>query len=121
MALEIVFEGLAVAHQEGDAVVSAWQDEGLRAGLDPGQAVAAQAVAEHDRVERAVVRLINLFLDAGSHGPGALVVQALGEEQEVDLMAGANHGVAKLSQDDFTADQQQVHEEALTFSSTPES
>ncbi len=75
-----------------------------------GQAVAAEAVTEYDRVVNGGVRGVDHGLQLGAHRLGALVVQALREELHVHLVRRAHHGVAELPQDHFTADQEDAHQ-----------
>ena len=59
---------------------------GQAAGGEPNRAVAAERVAEHDRVILRPVGLVDLGLQAQAHGPAAFVVETLGEELNVDLV-----------------------------------
>jgi hypothetical protein len=104
--LEIAF---LAPQEERDAVVGARQHEWNRAGREPHQAVAAQRVAEQHRFVLALVDSVQHLLETTMHGARADVVQALGQELDVDPIGGACHRCADLAVDDLAGDQLESH------------
>ena len=78
MLVEVILMIGSAAHEEGDAIVGAREDDFRVAGGDAIEAVAAEAIAEEDGVVDGLGRAVHSFLDFGGHGDTAEVVETLG-------------------------------------------
>jgi hypothetical protein len=80
--------------------VGAGDDERKGAGAQAGEAVAAQAVAEGDRLVLGLVGLVDHRLQRGAQFIG-IAMEAAAEELEIDDAAGARRALADLAEQHF--------------------
>ena len=86
IAAEIVEVSLLVAQEQGNAIVAAGDDQRNRSGGQTDHAVAAQRITQQDRVVFRLVHGVQHLLEPRRHARLPDVVQALGQELQVDLV-----------------------------------
>ena len=107
--VEIFLVTLAAAHEQGDAIVGAGNDQRQGAALQARHAVAAQGVAEEQGLVARRVSGVGDLLEPGAHSRAAEVVQSLGEELDIHLVGRAGHRGAHLAVEHLAGDQFQAH------------
>ena len=104
---------VAVAQEDRHAVVGSWQDDRDGPRGQAGRGAAAQAVAEHDRVDPGSGR-VDLLLDPLAEGP-RLDVERRAQVDHVDDVRRRRREEVGRAEEDVAGDRQEM--EALTGAS----
>ena len=88
---------------------------GERSGGEPGETRPAKAVAHQHGVVLLAVDGVHGLLEALAHLRGRAVVEAFGEELDIDLVRRAGHRGAHLAEEDLATDELQAHGFASRF------
>jgi hypothetical protein len=106
---------MAVAHEQGDAIVGTRQHKLRSARAQTLGTTAAEGVAKKDGIVAERVGGIDALLQMRTHA-GSEIVQAHGERFKVDRVRGAGDNVFHLASEDLAKDRFQAHEYSFQLS-----
>ena len=122
-------KALAASQKQGDAVVGSGDDQGILGALQADGALAAQTVAQKDRVEGRVVRivglamgividLVDLVLELLPQVAG-VIMQALTDGGDIDVVRAVGHHAGDLALEDLASQQFVTHTHSLPSGKHP--